>query len=70
MCKLLSEWMPSKAALDLVKLNGVDDAQIQKILNYLKSQEDLSNIDDVDGYDNWNALFIVFCVKANKSQPN
>ena len=64
MCKLLSDWSPSTAALDLIKLNGIDDEQIEKSLNYLKQQTEISNIDDVDGYDNWNAFFIMFCVKA------
>ena len=70
MCKLLSEWAPSEAAIELIKLNGIDDAQIDKSLAYLKSQGDLSNIDDVEGYDNWNAFFIMFCVKIsnNKSE--
>ena len=66
MSKFLSEWKPSEAAINLIKLNGISDAQIKKSLSYLKSQEDLSNIDDVDGYDNWNTFFIMFCIKANK----
>ncbi len=67
MCKLLKEWTPSTAALDLIKLNGIDDEQISKSLAYLKNQSELVNIDDVDGYDNWNAFFIMFCVKASKN---
>ena len=66
MCKLLSEWTPSKASIDLIKLNGLDDKQIEAALMYLKSQQELSNIDDVDGYDNWNSLFVMFCIKTNK----
>lgn len=66
MSKLLNEWLPSDTAIDLIKLNGVNDAQIEKSLEYLKAQSELSNIDDVDGYDNWNSFFIMFCVKANK----
>jgi len=66
MCKLLSDWVPSKAAIDLVKLNGVDDDQIEQSVKYLKGQSDLNHIDDVKGYDNWNSLFIMFCIKANK----
>ena len=66
MSKFLSEWKPSEAAINLIKLNGISDAQIKKSLSYLKSQENLSNIDDVDGYDNWNTFFIMFCIKANK----
>ena len=65
MSKLLSEWSPSASAIDLVRLNGVDDEQIKKSLAYLKDQSQLEDIDDIDGYDNWNAFFIMFCVKAN-----
>lgn len=64
MSKLLSEWVPSQAAIDLIKLNGFDDAHIKKSVAYLKNNTDLENIDDVEGYDNWNAFFIVFCIKA------
>ena len=64
MSKLLNEWTPSVSAIDLIKLNGIDDEQIEKSLAYLKNQKDLSNIDDVEGYDNSNAFFIMFCFKA------
>ncbi|MDH5391698.1 MAG: hypothetical protein OEY11_00805 [Gammaproteobacteria bacterium] len=67
MSKLLSEWSPSKATIDLIKLNGLDEAQIQTALQYLKSQHELHDIDDVEGYDNWNSLFIMFCIKTNKA---
>lgn len=67
MCKLLSEWNPSKAAIDLMKLNGVDDKQIGKSVEYLKNQSGLTDIDDVKGYENWNSFFIMFCIKANKN---
>ncbi len=70
MCKLLEEWSPSKSAMDLIRLNGVDDEQIEKSLAYLRYQTELSDIDDVEGYDNWNAFFIMFCVKANKGKSN
>ena len=67
MSKFLSEWVASEASIELIKLNGVTDEQIAKSVEYLKSQADLDNIDDVEGYDNWNAFFIVFCIKAHKS---
>ena len=70
MCKLLSEWSPSEAAIDLIKLNGINDEQIARSVDYLKSQAELNDIDDVDGYDNWNSFFIMFCVKANKKPAN
>lgn len=66
MSKLLSEWSPSESAIELIKLNGIEDDQIEKSLSYLRSQPTLADIDNVDGYDNWNAFFIMFCVKANK----
>ena len=66
MSKLLSEWTPSRAAIDLIKLNGISDEQIEQSVRYLKSRDDMENIDDVDGYDNWNAFFIIFCIKAHK----
>ena len=67
MSKLLSEWSPSSAAVDVIKLNGIDDEHIAKTVEYLKSETDLSNIDDLDGYDNWNSFFIIFCIKAHKN---
>ena len=66
MSDLLSEWLPSAAAIDLIKLNGITDEQIATSVEYLKSQTELSDISDVAGYDNWNTFFIMFCVKANK----
>ena len=65
MSKLLSEWTPSEAAIELIKLNGITDEQIAKSAEYLKSQDNLNNIDDVDGYDNWDTFFILFCIKAH-----
>ncbi len=66
MCKYLSEWTPSESALDLLNLNGVNEQQIDNALLYLKSRSDMESIDDVDGYDNWNAFFIMFCIKLIK----
>jgi len=66
MRKLISEWQPSDSALELVKLNGITYEQAAKSVEYLKSHSDLNNIDDVDGYDNWDSFFIMFCIKAQK----
>ena len=65
MCNRLSEWSPSDSAIEIIKLNGISDKQIKKTLDYLKLQNDLDDITDISGYDNWNAFFIMFCVKAN-----
>lgn len=67
MSKLLSEWSPSTAAVDVIKLNGIDDEHIAKTVEYLKNETELNNIDDLDGYDNWNSFFIIFCIKAHKN---
>lgn len=70
MSKLLNDWSPSDSAIDLIRLNGISDEQIEKSIAYLKDKTELSNIDDVDGYDNWNAFFIMFCIKANKQESD
>jgi len=64
MSNLLNEWTPSESALDLIRLNGIEDKQMEESLAYLKGQSLLSDIADIDGYDNWNAFFIMFCVKV------
>lgn len=64
MSKLLSEWTPSQSAIDLIRLNSINDEQIKKSLSYLKNQTELEHIDNVEGYDNWNAFFIMFCIKV------
>ncbi len=66
MSKRLSQWQPSETALELIRLNGVSDEHIGKAIEYLKSRDELDNIEDIEGYDNWDAFFIMFCIKANK----
>ena len=67
MSKLLNDWSPSESAINVIKLNGIEDEHIAKTVEYLKKETDLSNIDDLDGYDNWNSFFIIFCIKAHKN---
>jgi len=67
MSELLSEWMPSGATIDVIKLNGIDEDHINKTVAYLKNETELNHIDDVNGYDNWNSFFIIFCIKAHKN---
>ncbi len=64
MSKLLSEWSPSAATIDLLKLNGMDEAHIERSISYLKTQTELEDIDRIDGYDSWDAFFIMFAIKA------
>lgn len=65
MSKLLSEWSPSDTAINLLKLNGMSVTHIEESVSYLKAQNELNNIDDIEGYDSWNAFFIMFCIKAH-----
>ena len=65
--KILKNWLPSQSAVNMLKLNGVTNEMIQKSVYYLKDKSGLKHIDDIEGYTNWNAFFIVFCVKANKN---
>ena len=67
MSKLLQEWSPSAAAIEVVKLNGIDDSHIENTVYYMKNESGLNHIDDIEGYDNWNSFFIIFCIKAHKS---
>lgn len=67
MSKLLKDWTPSQATIDVIKLNEIDDEHIAKTVDYLKNETDLNNIDDLDGYDNWNSFFIIFCIKAYRN---
>lgn len=68
--KLLNDWSPSVAAINLIKLNGFNDEHIDKSVEYLKKQTELDSIDDIEGYDNWDAFFIMFCIKAGKTVNN
>lgn len=67
MSKLLKDWTPSQAAIDVIKLNEIGDEHITKTVEYLKNETELDNIDDLDGYDNWNSFFIIFCIKAHRN---
>ena len=67
MSKLLKDWKPSQATIDVIKLNEIDDKHISDTVDYLKNETELNNIDDIDGYDNWNSFFIIFCIKAHKN---
>lgn len=68
--KILSKWSPSSSAIDLIKLNGIDDELIARSRDYLKNQTEMNDIDDIEGYDNWDEFFIMFCIKANKKSPD
>lgn len=64
MSKLLSEWSPSEATVELLKLNGISDELIEGSISYLKTNTELEHIDKISGYDSWDAFFIIFCIKA------
>ena len=64
MSKLLSEWSPSEATMDLLRLNGLGNADIAKAVTYLKTKTEMEEIDRISAYDSWDAFFIIFCIKA------
>ncbi len=55
-----------RGTLNLLELNGVSQQQISHAVDYLKQQSGLNSIVDIEGYDNWNAFFIMFCIKLSK----
>jgi hypothetical protein len=67
---LLHDWQPSQKTLELLELNGVNQQKIDQALDYLKQQSGLHSIEDIDGYDNWNAFFIMFCIKLSKQNAH
>lgn len=67
MSELLSEWTPSETTIELLKLNGLDEAHIERSVTYLKTETEFETIDDINGYDNWNSFFLIFCIKAGGS---
>ena len=67
MTQFLKDWTPSQAAIDVIKLNEIGDEHITKTVEYLKNETELNDIDDLDGYDNWNSFFIIFCIKAHRN---
>ena len=67
MSNILSEWSPSQATIDVIKLNGIEDDHIEKTVAYLKNETELNDINDLEGYDNWNSFFIIFCIKAHNN---
>ena len=50
--------------MELLRVNGLKDDDIEKALSYLKTQTELEDIGKIDGYDSWDAFFIMFCIKA------
>ncbi len=67
---LLQDWQPTQTTLELLELNGVNQQQIAQALDYLKQQSGLHSIADIEGYDNWNAFFIMFCIKLSKQKAH
>lgn len=64
MRELLIEWTPSEATIELLKLNGLDDSHIEQCIDYLKNNTELEDINKIEGYDSWDAFFIMFAIKA------
>lgn len=56
--------IPSAATLELLELNAIDKELTESYISYLKTKTELKDIDSIDGYDNWGAFFIMFCIKT------
>ena len=61
---LTDDWVPSADALETLRLNDMSDQHIRESLTFLKSRFLNTHIDEIDGYQSWSELFIVFCIKA------
>ena len=70
--KILSkDWQPSEATMKVLKLNELKNEHIQVSIQFLKEQFINTSIDEIDGYESWGALLIVFAIKArNAKRPD
>jgi len=50
--------------MELLRINGLTDKLIADALTYLRTQTELDDIGKINGYDSWDAFFIMFCIKA------
>ena len=69
--KTMSEqWLPSEPTIKVLKLNELSDQHIHNCVQYLKQEYLGCSIDEIEQYESWNALFIIFAIKANKAPAN
>lgn len=61
---LPADWQASPETIRILKLNEIPDDHIAQATHFFVTKFVDTSIDDVESYDNWNALFLMFAVKA------
>ena len=61
---LAADWQPSEENLRILKLNELPDQHIAASVDFFVTKFAGTSIDDVENYDNWGTLFLMFAVKA------
>lgn len=64
MKKLPADWQPSAETLRILKLNELPDQHIAASVDFFVTKFVNTSIDEVDNYDNWASLFLMFAVKS------
>lgn len=61
------DWQPTSEALRILKLNELPQQHIAASVDFFVAKFANTSIDEVENYDNWGTLFIMFCIKAYRS---
>lgn len=61
---LAADWQPSAETIRILKLNELPEQHIAASIEFFVTKFVNTSIDDVENYDSWNALFLMFAVKA------
>ena len=64
---LAADWQPSNETLRILKLNELPESHIAASVDFFVTKFVNTSIDDVENYDNWGTLFIMFSIKAYRS---
>ena len=66
--KILSpDWTPSEETLRILKLNQLPEQHIAASVDFFVTKFVNTSIDDVENYDSWGTLFIMFAIKAYRT---
>ena len=61
---LVADWQPSAETLRILKLNNLPDEHIAASVDFFVTKFANTSIEEVDNYDNWASLFLMFAVKS------
>jgi|GEM_PF-723401 len=64
---LTADWQPSEETLRILKLNELPDQHIAASVDFFVTKFAGTSIDDVENYDSWGTLFIMFAIKAYRT---